>query len=83
MTEVVSLFGQPTGERVPSKVAVEVLEDWLAKAKAGECIGVCVVGIYADGLSSYSLAGRIGGFSMLGALQVAEAEIVEIVRGED
>ena len=35
-----------------------------------------------DGSSGYFIGGRVGGYSLLGALEVARAEVMEVVRDE-
>lgn len=80
MTKVIAIHGGPTGQPEPNEKTIQVLESWLEMAKSGEIIGVAMAGLCADGYSRYSLAGFIGGYSMLGALDVAKAEILGIVR---
>ena len=77
---IISLWGGPTGERNPSPALIEVLEKWLEKAKSGEVIGAAIIGVYQDNLSGYHLAGKVGGYCMLGALEMVKAEIVDINR---
>lgn len=80
--KVTSLFGGPTGERTVNELAVAALEEWLAKARSGEIVGVAVAALHCDGLGSCQLAGRVGGYSMLGALDDAHSQVMEIVKSE-
>ena len=59
---------------------VAVLEELLEKAKSGEIVGVCAAILYHDKLAGYRIGGFIGGYAMLGALNVMHQECIEIVR---
>lgn len=76
--KVESLFGGPTGERERSEYAVEVLTDLLERAKSGEVVGVAVASLYYDGAAAYDIAGKVGGYSMMGALDVAKAHLLKL-----
>ena len=80
MSEVVAIFGGPTGEPKPNENTIATLESYLEMAKAGEIIGVAVVALCADGLSRYNIGGFIGGYSMLGALDVCKSDVMDTVR---
>lgn len=80
MSNVVSVFGGPTGERAVNAALVECLERWLEMARSGEAIGMAGALLHCDGLASYSVAGSVGGYGMIGALEVARLELVEIAR---
>jgi hypothetical protein len=77
---VASLFGGPVGLRETNETCIAVLEDWLAKAKAGEIVGVALVGLCYDNLSLYSIGGKVGGYSMLGGLEMAKQDLIECNR---
>lgn len=81
MTRVVSLYGGPTGERAPVDNCVLALEELLAKARAGEVVGVAVACLHFDRLASYHVAGQVGGYGIIGALEVAKVDLLEICRG--
>ena len=83
MSNVISLSGPPTTEPTVIQSCVETLREWLARAEAGECIGVCIVGLHHNGLASYDIAGVIGGYGVIGAAQIVTAELVDMARGED
>ena len=58
-------FPQP---REPSPVCVAELERLLAAAKVGEIVGVVATVQHHDGFSAYSIAGKIGSYSLIGAM---------------
>jgi hypothetical protein len=78
---VVSLWGQPVGVREPSPALVQELERLLEAARSGEIIGGGFVLLHADATASWVMAGRMGGFSVLGALEMVRAELIETNRG--
>ncbi|RJL08419.1 hypothetical protein [Paracoccus siganidrum] len=79
---VTAIFGGPTCQPEPSETCIQQLEYWLEMARSGEVVGVAIGGICADGLSRYGIGGRVGGYSMLGALEMARTELVEVIRGD-
>ena len=52
-----------------SPKCVEVLEEALAQAKAGEIINVALAKQHHDGLASYHMGGNSWSYSLLGALE--------------
>jgi len=76
--KVISLYGQLTGERKVVESAVGAIADWSAKVQSGEAVAVVVVGIYHDGLAGYTVAGKLGGYSVLGAMEMARQYIIDI-----
>lgn len=82
--KVIGLRGQATftpGE--PCEVTVKAARDLLEMAEAGECRAICAVYRYADNSVGACSAGQIGGYSMLGALEMLRADLVDANRGED
>lgn len=75
---VVSLYGGPTGEREIVQHAVAEAERLLAAVKAGEVVGFAVSSVHCDGLASFAVAGKCGGYGQIGALEMAKAVIVGI-----
>lgn len=61
-------------------MAIETLRDMLAKAEAGEVVGAVVAVLYHDGLSGFQIGGMIGGYSLLGAVELAKADLVEVLQ---
>lgn len=80
--KIVGLFGYLPGVPAVNESAVSVLRDALERAEAGDVVGVVVCRLHSDGLSSYDVAGMIGGYSLLGALGCARADVEEVVRGD-
>lgn len=78
MTNVVSLNGGPTGLPSPNQNAIRVLKDALEKAEAGEIIGVFLGMQHCDGSGSWSLGGFVSSYSLLGAVEVARADLVRM-----
>lgn len=77
---VVCVFGgQPIG-RQPNGAAVDALAELLEMAQAGEIKGVAVAAIHWDNLASARLAGQVGGYSAIGALEVLKADLADINR---
>lgn len=81
--KVVGLYGAFAPVPAVHEGVVEVLREALERAEAGDVVGVVVCRLHFDGLSSYDIAGMIGGYSLLGALGCARADVEEIVRGSD
>ena len=77
---VISLNGGITGERHRSEVAVDYAKRLLEKVEAGEVMGFAVAELYHDGTGGYKIVGRVGGFSMLGAVTALSAEMSDIAR---
>ena len=77
---VVSLNGGPRGVREVNEAVVSVLERWLEAARSGEVIGVAIALLDYDGCGRWAVAGTVGGYSMLGALEVARADLLEVMR---
>lgn len=79
---VIPINGGPTGLPEPNANCIRALEEWLAMARAGEIVGVSLVGLTFSGGGCWAVAGKVGGFSMLGALEIIRAELVAVERGE-
>jgi hypothetical protein len=45
-------------------------------------IGVALVGLEHDGLARYAIGGRVGGYSMLGAMEIAKTDLIDMAREE-
>lgn len=79
MSNVKSLYGGPTGQPQRNELAVQVLSEMLEKAEAGEIVGVVIAGLYHDGLAGFRTGGMVGGYSLLGALEMAKADLIEVL----
>lgn len=80
MSNVKSIYGGPTGLPEPNDMAIEVLRDMLAKAEAGEVIGVIIAALHHDGLAGFQIGGMVGGYSLLGAVELAKADLIEALQ---
>ena len=86
MTEIVYLPGvhepanqsRPEEELKPVASVVNHLESMLELAKAGKVLGVAMVPLFNDNSAAYSLAGNIGGYGMLGAMECLKIHIIDI-----
>lgn len=78
MGEVRTLREAETPE--PDANVIEALENWLQMALEGRITGVVVAGLQPDGLGRYSIAGCVGGYGLLGAVEMARSDIIEFIR---
>jgi hypothetical protein len=83
VSNVKSLFGGPAGVAEPNEVCIDALRAVLEMAESGEIVGVAMVALDKDGLGRWEVAGRVGGYSMLGAMEMARSELVDINRGRE
>lgn len=77
--KITSIHGHaiaPPGE--PNQQAIDTLTELLEMAKSGEIVGVAASVMHFDSLSSFRVSGRVGGYSMLGALSVIERVLIDI-----
>lgn len=79
MSKVESLFGGPVTTREPNAICVDTLRDLLERAEAGEIVGVVVAAVHYDGCATFELGGMLGGYSLLGALEMAKLSLAEHV----
>lgn len=77
---VKSLFGGPIGVFEVNEMAIRVLTEALEKAKSGEIVGVSMAMLHHDGRSSWQSGGLIGCHSVLGALEMAKADIIGLLQ---
>jgi len=75
---VESLFGGPSVGRVVNEDLVSALSELLERAKSGEIIGIACSSVHWDHVASYSVCGLVGGYSLLGGLEMAKAEIISV-----
>lgn len=64
----------------PCEVLVNKLRELLAQAESGEIVGMAAGFMHGDGQSHWVVAGRVGAYSMLGALRMAEHDLVQLTR---
>lgn len=75
--KVASLFGDDVITPEPNAGCIAHLRDLLEKAEAGEIVGFVCASLHRDKLSSYTIAGMIGPYSLLGAVDMAHHELRE------
>ena len=82
--KVVALHGtyQPPVVQVDSKL-VEELERILDGARSGEIIGMAGTYLHKDRAASYSFAGVVATYSMLGGLECAKDRLLRIATRQD
>jgi hypothetical protein len=79
---VISLNGGPTGLPERNENAVTTLKNLLEKAEAGEVVGVAIAAMHCDNSGGWSIGGFIGGYSLLGAIEVMKDDIMNLHRGD-
>lgn len=57
--KVVSLSGEPVYTGKPSAAVIELLEEWLEKARSGEIVGVALAAQYRDEAKGQGWAGSV------------------------
>ena len=77
---VTPIFGGPAGRPEPNETCIKALEEWLDMARSGEIVGVALAGLCADRASRYAVAGKVGSYGMLGALEMAKADLIADMR---
>ncbi len=83
-SKIVSLGGAEFADsREPNSHLIEALEGALERARSGETIGCALVELYNDRAAGSRVAGRFGGYSMLGAMEMVRMDIIEANRDED
>ncbi|HBU55393.1 hypothetical protein [Sulfitobacter pontiacus] len=66
----------PPAMSEPNQNCIALLESVLNRARSGQTIGVVLVEQGADSHSTWDWGGLCGSFSMIGAMQVAQASLV-------
>jgi hypothetical protein len=83
MGEVRGLFGDVPEPGEPVASCVDALRDLLERAEAGEVIGITIAAINDRHHASYSIGGMVGGYGLLGAIEMAKGELVQIMQGDE
>jgi hypothetical protein len=83
MGKVRGLFGDVPEPGEPVASCVDCLRDLLEQAEAGELIGFAYGAITRNGNGQNGIGGMIGGYAMLGALELAKAELTCIMQEID
>jgi hypothetical protein len=80
---VVSLHGNFTPEPAePNGTVVEELERLLEAARSGEIVGMAGSFVRKDGVVSYSFAGRIATYALIGGLECVKERLLRIALSE-
>ena len=80
---VVALRGEfrpPAGAEINERL-VEELARLLDAARSGEIVGMAGTYLHKDRRASYSFAGTVGTFSLIGGLECAKERLLGIVLG--
>ena len=72
---VTALHGEVMQTGRPHEGCVKALRELLARAEAGEVVGIVCASLHSDNLASYTLAGLIGPYSLNGAIDLAHDEL--------
>ena len=82
MSDVVSFKGAPFGQKEVNSICVDVLQDLLRRAEAGELVGIALGALHYNSETSWHVAGHVGGYAMIGALEMAKADLIDVNRGD-
>lgn len=77
---VTALRGGPVLMPEPNAGCIAYLRDLLAKAESGEVVGFVCATLHGDGLSGHTIAGMIGPNTLLGAVEMAKADLMDRMR---
>lgn len=81
--KVVSLHGAPLPEAGrPSPTVIAEVERLLEGARAGEVIGIVGCYLHRDRSTSFSFAGQVAGFALIGALECVKQRLIRLVSKE-
>ncbi|VFU07299.1 conserved hypothetical protein [Methylocella tundrae] len=81
---VISLRGQftpPSSE--PNATVIEELERLLEAARSGEILGLAGAYVHKDKVVSYSYAGAVASYGMLGGLDCVKERLLRIAMARD
>ena len=78
--KVASLHGGQVAGGKPNDGCVAKLKELLERAEAGDITGIACATLHSDNTASYSIAGLIGPYSLLGASDMARSELADIMK---
>jgi hypothetical protein len=82
--EVVSLNGAVAlPDAKPNETLVQELERLLEAARAGEIVGMAGAYQHKDRVITYSYAGHVGGYGLLGGLDCVKARLLRLALASD
>jgi hypothetical protein len=77
VADIRALHGGEVILPTPNESCIAELRRLLDKAEAGEIVGIVCASLHGDKLGSYTFAGMIGPYSLLGAVDMAHHELRE------
>lgn len=81
---VVSLRGQFTAPRTqPNQPVVQELERLLEAARAGDIVGLAGTYVHKDKVVTYSYAGAVASYGMIGGLDCVKERLLRIAVAQD
>jgi hypothetical protein len=84
MAEVVSLHGTYQPQSIqPNATVVQELERLLDAARSGEIIGLAGSYMHKDKVVTYSYAGLVAGYSIVGGLSCLKDRLMQIIMSRD
>jgi len=84
MAEVVSLHGTYQAQiHEPNQTVIEELERLLDAARSGEIIGLAGSYMHRDKVVTYSYAGLVAGYSIVGGLSCLKDRLMRIIMARD
>lgn len=81
--KVVALNGAFNGEKEVRQGCVDTVHEVLDRAESGDVIGAMIVSLHHDGTCSWHYGGSVGGFAMIGAIEMARHDLAKLVAGEE
>jgi len=66
----------------PNAGCVAKLKELLERAEAGDVTGIVCATLHSDKTASFSIAGMVGPYSMLGSVEMAKDRLIELMRAE-
>ena len=79
--EVVSLHGAQPLAPPPNQTLVDELERLLEAARSGEIVGMAGSYWHRNSTATYSYAGLVGSFAMLGSLECVKERLIRLALG--
>lgn len=78
---VTALHGVEVNVPTPNEGCIRALRQMLEMAEAGEITGIACARLHGDNLGSYVIAGMAGPYSLLGAMDMAQSELRDVMKG--
>lgn len=77
---VTSLHGAQVEGGQPNAGCIAKLQELLERAEAGEITGIACASLHGDNTASYTIAGLVGPYSLLGAVDMSKAELQGLMK---